>query len=76
MSGAAGRAELTERQKLVLEVAFRLEPVKASDVAAALAQKVMERTVRSDLLALVEHGMLVRQGQGPSTTYRATTAPF
>lgn len=72
----AGRVELTERQKLVLEVVIKLEPVKASDVAAALGQKVTERTVRSDLLALVEHGMLVRQGQGPSTTYRATASPF
>lgn len=68
--------ELTERQKLVLEVVIKHEPVKASDVAAALGQTVTSRTVRSDLLALVERGLLERQGQGPSTTYVATKAPF
>jgi hypothetical protein len=36
-----------------------------------LRRRVTERTVRSDLLALVEQGLVVRRGQGPSTIYSA-----
>jgi hypothetical protein len=50
--------------------------MNALDVASALGQTLTSRTVRSDLLALVELGLLEPQGQGPSTTCVATKAPF
>jgi ATP-dependent DNA helicase RecG len=72
-AGAAGAepADVSERQKLILKVLGKVESAKASEVAALLGQDVTERTVRSDLLTLVERGLLVRRGQGPSTTYQA-----
>ena len=70
-AAGAESADLSARQKLILKVLGKVESAKASEVAVALGQNVTERTVRSDLLALVERGLVVRRGQGPSTTYQA-----
>ena len=65
-----GRLEdLNDRQKKILGVLETKKSLKATELAEELGRGVTERTVRNDLLALVEQGWIVRRGQGPSTTY-------
>jgi ATP-dependent DNA helicase RecG len=61
--------ELTERQGRILEILKSKGTLKASEMAELLGGNVTGRTVRNDLFALLEQQLIVRRGQGPSTTY-------
>lgn len=61
--------ELSERQERILELLKLKGTLKAAEVAKFLGESVTGRTVRNDLMALQEQKLIVRRGQGPSTTY-------
>lgn len=61
--------ELNERQVRMIE-ALRENPIlKPADVVALFAGKVTDRTLRTDLEALVDGGWMGRQGKGRSVSY-------
>lgn len=61
--------ELSERQQRILKFLSTQPSAKAAEIAQALGEEVTERTVRNDLLALVDKHLVKRVGQGPSTRY-------
>jgi len=61
---------LNERQVRFLKSASLGKPYKSSDYAALTG--VVERQARRELVQLVELGMLLRSGRGPSTVYERT----
>ena len=60
---------LNDRQQKIIEVLKGKKSLKATELADGLGFEVTERTVRNDLLTLVELGWVAKRGQGPSTTY-------
>lgn len=66
-----GEEELNERQRRILAAVQQAERVRPGEVAKLVGAGVTERTVRSDLQALVDLGLLRRQGRGRSTSYVA-----
>ncbi len=66
---ASGWAVLNDRQRLIIAVLKSKGSFKALKLAEALGGGVTDRTIRNDLLKLVERGWIAKRGQGPSTTY-------
>jgi len=63
--------DLSDRQRKIVEALKSGESLKALDIAKALGG-VTDRTIRNDLLTLVQTGWVTKRGQGPSTTYALT----
>jgi ATP-dependent DNA helicase RecG len=60
---------LNDRQRKIIDALKSKGSLKALDIAEVLGSGVTDRTIRNDLLALVERGWLAKRGQGPSTSY-------
>ena len=60
---------LNDRQRKILDALKSQVSLKALSIAEVLGGGVTGRTIRNDLLALVDRGWIVRRGRGPSTTY-------
>jgi ATP-dependent DNA helicase RecG len=60
---------LSDRQRKIIDALKSKGSLKALDIAEVLGSGVTDRTIRNDLLALVERGWLAKRGQGPSTSY-------
>ncbi len=66
---SASLERLSDRQQKIVEVLKSSGSLKALSIAEALGGGVTDRTIRNDLLALVQSGWVTKRGQGPSTTY-------
>ena len=64
-----GSETLSERQRKILDVLKSKGSLKALDIAGLLSGGVTNRTIRNHLLTLTERGLIIKRGQGPSTTY-------
>jgi len=64
---------LNDRQKQIREFVKKNEPVKVSDIAAALTGFSIH-TIKKDLLYLLEQDILERIGQGKATVYISKAA--
>jgi predicted HTH transcriptional regulator len=62
--------DLSDRQTDILKFLKEDGDLKASRIQELLGEGVTGRTVRNDLLDLIERGWISRRGQGPSTTYK------
>ncbi|HEX7618172.1 MAG TPA: ATP-binding protein, partial [Verrucomicrobiae bacterium] len=60
---------LSDRQRKIIDALKSKGSLKALDLAEVLGSGVTDRTIRNDLLALVERGWIAKRGQGPSTSY-------
>lgn len=59
---------LNDRQRVIMHI-LRSGSLKAASIAEALGEGVTDRTIRTDLLGLVQGGWVTKLGQGPSTAY-------
>jgi ATP-dependent DNA helicase RecG len=60
---------LAPREKKIVELLRDEGAMRAMQIANSLGANVTSRTVRTDLLRLVENGFIIRHGRGPSTLY-------
>ncbi|HNW81705.1 MAG TPA: putative DNA binding domain-containing protein [bacterium] len=65
----AGTQDLSERQKKIIEVLKSRKNMKATEIVILLGIDITDRTIRNDLDYLIRQGLVMRNGQGPSTTY-------
>jgi ATP-dependent DNA helicase RecG len=61
--------QLSDRQQAILAHVRQNAPTKLKDLWTSLGGTVTERTIRSDLQALVEARLLMKRGQGRNTSY-------
>lgn len=61
--------DLNDRQHRILKTLKAKGSLKALNIAEFLGGGVTDRTIRNDLLALIDSGWIMRRGQGPSTMY-------
>lgn len=61
--------DLSDRQQRILKTLNGKGSLKTLNIAESLGGGVTDRTIRNDLLALIDGGWIVRRGQGPSSRY-------
>jgi ATP-dependent DNA helicase RecG len=67
--------DLNERQQKILSLLASGERMRGTDLAKKVDPNVSTRTIRTDLLALVQSGRLVQRGRGRNTSYQITSKP-
>jgi len=60
---------LSPREKRIIELLENQGAMRAVQIAKSMEANVTSRTVRTDLLRLVQNGWIIRHGRGPSTLY-------
>jgi len=68
----AASEELNERQQRMLAALTERGLLRPNEVARLVGEKVSDRTLRNDLQALVDRGLLLRRGRGRSVSYVST----
>lgn len=69
VSSLSNENELSERQLKIIDLLKTYKSLRAAQISELLSSNLTSRTIRTDLLSLVDHGRVVRQGKGPSTVY-------
>jgi ATP-dependent DNA helicase RecG len=67
--------DLNERQQKILSLLASGERMRGIDLAKKVDPNVSTRTIRTDLLVLVQSGRLVQRGRGRNTSYQITAKP-
>ena len=67
--------DLNERQQKILSLLASGDRMRGTDLAKKVDPNVSTRTIRTDLLALVQSGRLVQRGRGRNTSYQITAKP-